>query len=240
MVKITKRLSFGLTSVCLSTVLLMNSCSEDALTPVPEAAVNKSSNLRESINPIQPVYLAPTLGQPGMKSLPNGWTSLKNYATSDVHALGGNPNTPWLTANLASPESGFTKFITLKTQYSPYNSENKSCWAESQIKNLKPGKKYELTFYVSTNKAYQGGEKALLAEEVYFQLRSETNLFGFLIVEHIDLKSKPEQWIKKTIAFTAEEPTLEILFKVNHPGWVTIGSAYTNIFISPTAVKQIN
>jgi len=242
MVKITKSFSSGLTFVCLSTVLLMNSCSkEDAQTPVPEATVSESSILRESQNHIQPVtHVSPTVGQLGLGSMPNGWSSLKDYGISDVYALGGNPKTPWLSAKLVSPVSGFTKFMTLKTQYSPYNSESKSTSATSQIKNLKPGKKYELTFYVSTNKAYQGGEKALLAEEVSCYLRSETNLFGFYVSEHIDLKNKPEQWIKKTIAFTAEEPTAELLFKVNHPGWVTIGCAYTNIFVSPTAVKLIN
>jgi hypothetical protein len=253
--KLNTNLSASVVAASFSALLFMSSCSrEDIQAHQPESESLKSSaNMKAGasgsqisaggVGQVLAEYLKSTAlpdgaqPGPGASHMPNGWSidGGYGYGTSNIRALGGNQETPWAIRALPSPVNGYSNFITLKT-----SSSNPTGIAVSQLYNLKPGKKYELTYYISTNSAYQNGIPTLLASKVICNIFTKSSSNTSQAIQLLDFRGKEEQWIKQSIVFTADEPTAKINIVSNHPSSGNVaGVAYTNIFVAPFAVTLV-
>ena len=235
MVQITKSLSSMASAACLSTMVFMSSCSkEDAVTPSPEVAISKiesvgGSNLK--INGLE--IIPPTLGQPGIGSLPAGYTNTGSQLAiglSNSRYLFGNSSNPWILAKNLAP-AGAGTFLTLGA------TKSKSAYVDVAIKNLVAGKKYKFTYSISTLAVKNGG----LGHTPYAR-----DLFVFikqggeeLLNEGISFIDRENQWITRSEVFTAEDvadtTSMLKLFLISESENISYG----NIFIPKGAIQEV-
>ncbi|GGC11039.1 hypothetical protein GCM10011325_42300 [Dyadobacter sediminis] len=209
----------------------MSSCSKDDLqTPQPNRH-NNNSNLRETapgyesgtLTPIQVDYFYPTnIGKTGENVFPDGWQMQQGFGISTYYSLGAatgyNSTTiDWLKGyyhtNIPKPVPNVDHFLTLKT------STGLAKWAHAttQLKNLIPGKKYEVTYYVST---YMPSALPSSIDPYYAKGRVYTQTaFGSIDSQTFEdnLIGKEEQWVKRTIQFTAQKSTASFKISALHP-----------------------
>jgi hypothetical protein len=244
MVQITKSLSFMATAACLSTMLFMSSCSkEDAAMPSPEAAVtndgsNLKTNLIESGYGITPDgYLQPTDGPTCIGCKPSEWYVKipARDATSSLTEYAGNSFKKWVKP-LSIPSTGSGSILTV------VNDSKMSGEAFSEIKNLVKGKKYKITFSVSTtNLSGPNGQPGPFAKKAIVRLQESINQHPDNINNQekvFDFTNKNAQWITETIIFKANSERYLLRLQGLSVGVSQL--TYANIHIGPNAVKVIN
>ncbi|WP_161597226.1 carbohydrate binding domain-containing protein [Dyadobacter flavalbus] len=255
--KLNTNLSTSIVAASFSALLFMSSCSQEdfqALQPENENLKSGASmktgaatgSLFNTGNTGQVLaeYLKSTAlpdgSQPGSGAsyMPVGWSidGSYGYGTSSTRALGGNRETPWAIGTLSSPVNGYSTFVTLKTN----STHNVTGIAISQLKNLKPGKKYELTYYVSANSALENGVPSLLSEKVICNIFTKASSNASQAIKVTNLSGTSEQWVKQSVVFTAEESTAKVNIISHHPSSGNVaGNAYVNVFVAPFAVVQV-
>lgn len=254
--KLNTNLSASVVAASFSALLFMSSCSQENIQAhQPESESLKSSaNMKAGasgsligtggVGQVVSEHLKSTVLQdgaqpgPGASHMPNGWSidGGYGYGTSSTRALGGIRETPWVIGDLPSPVNGYATFITLKTS----STHNFTGIASSQLYNLKPGKKYELTYYVSTNSASQNGVPTLFAEKIICNIFTKAGSNTSQSIQVLNLIGKQEQWIKQSIVFTAEESTAKVNILTHHPTSGNVsGVAYTNVFVAPFGVALV-
>jgi len=251
--KLNTNLSASVVAASFSALLFMSSCSKQDLsapqpeelsknsslrTPSPELLAGSSSNLAlpTGVGDVLFEYFNPTTGIAGENNRPAGWITDFGYGISTVWGLGGTQlgHTYWVGENykgitLPDPVPGFKKFYTLKT----IGGNNWTCIASSTIKNLIVGKKYELTYYVSTYiPSYYNGKA--------FAYSKGIKCFVMGASQSVSFVNQREKWIKQTIVFTANQSTTEVNFHSSHPENDTSHKvAFTNLFVGPYSVRQV-
>ncbi|KAA6441251.1 hypothetical protein FEM33_02780 [Dyadobacter flavalbus] len=243
MVKITKSLSFVASAACLSTMLFMSSCSkEDAVTPSKEMAVtNESSNLK--INPngrgngLSSIYVASTNGPTCIGCAPIGW-SLKipsRDATSSLIAYAGSPLKNWVLP-LDAPQAGSAGSIITVVNDAVYTGE-----AFTSIHNLEKGKKYKLTFIVSTTSLNEVGGSSPYAEKATVSLKyyPPHENYPSVIKKTVDFTNKKAQWVTESIEFVAEDTQYSLSFQGSSAKGET-RLTYANIHVGSNAVEVLN
>jgi hypothetical protein len=260
--KLQTKLSASIVAASFSALMFMSSCSkEDALTPQPESASLKDdANMRAggetgttiggtaggTINPntLFIKYNFPTtLNQPGKGAFPYGWGSYYGeYGSSNTEYL-GNKEGRWAT-QFTQPEPGVETFVTGK------NSKYHPGSVRTTLKNLKPNRKYRLTFYVSTssvqpsdlpNSLSIGSPYATQVNVCVTTKATNPNLpaYGkeYNWTKLISFAGKEKQWIKETIEFNAADETT-----VNFNGFQPKGEekdSYYNVSVGNYAIEDI-
>jgi hypothetical protein len=249
--KLVQKLMVSLTLAC---VMLMTSCSKhDALTPEPKMeSMNEHSNLKEGPGPVViiPPHFPSTKGSTGLNVYPPDWersTSLSGpvsskelpTGTSNLSHLWGNPTLPWVKSLPAIPNAysivNFGSIVTTSTyQNNVSNGENSA--AKAKITNLKPGKKYEISFYVASTicSFSQNTYKSSYASIIHVHL---SNL-AFPINYYINVEGKQAEWVKKTMTFDAINTEISISFDASV--LEKKGYGYAHMFVDKDAIKQLN
>jgi len=231
----------------------MSSCSkQDLSAPQPEKMSGNSSlraealesfagtggslSLPTGVGEVLFEHFNPTNGVEGENNRPAGWITDYGYGISTIWGLGGTQlgHTYWVGENykgitLPEPVPGFKKFYTLKTT----GGNNWTCIASSTIKNLIVGKKYELTYYVSTYiPSYYYGSSIIYAKGIKCFIMGKSQSVSF--------DNQKGKWIKQTVVFTANQSSADVNFHSSHPENDTYHSvAFTNLFVGPYSVKQV-
>jgi hypothetical protein len=232
---LVQKLPLGLGLACL---MMMSSCSkEDSQTPEPAESTNASSNLRHGGPVITSVYHFPSTNGPTcVGCAPNTW-SLKiphRDATSSLTAYAGNPAKKWFQP-LPAPSTGSGSIITVVND-AMYTGE-----AKARIENLVKGKKYKITFSVSTTSVNQFNGPSPYASKAVLRVWDEEDITSHLIefIKDIDFTGKHNQWVTETIEFEAIHNSAYFNFQ----GYSASGETkltYTNIHVGSNAVQQIN
>jgi len=238
--KLHTKLSVSLVAAGFSAMLFISSCSkENSNIPLPEiASLEENSNMRNGVLLIE--YLKPTVGQPGKGLFPDGWSGKNNeYGISNGRTLGGNPSLPWVTP-LPEPEPGPAgTFITMKS------TSNLDGAVYSHFKNLTPGKKYKVTYYVSTTSINH-----LIPQSPYVASTPHAESVKIHIITPVTMGSNPsvgktltfanqkDQWVKDNLYFTASNNSADFEF-ISHSYNGASMESYTNVYISPNAVEVV-
>lgn len=163
---LVKQLPIGLGFACL---MMMSSCSnEDVLAPEPVKNEKTDASMR-GIPPILTAipHIAPTYGPAGSNVYPAGWQRSNSTSndlvglptgTSTLTHLFGNEGLPWqkpLPPIPNAPNANSFLTISSNSKKGVFFSDdaalaNKRSSVETKVKNLKPGKMYEITYYVAS------------------------------------------------------------------------------------------
>ncbi|WAC11388.1 hypothetical protein [Dyadobacter pollutisoli] len=248
---LVQKLPIGLSLACL---MFMSSCSkEDALTPEPQTEiVNAHSSLKEGAAAlvITLPYFPSTKGSTGLDVYPTDWERDTHpyysnnsqelpTGTSNLSCLWGNPMLPWKKGlpTIASGASivNFGSIVTT-TSYRKNVSNGKNSAAKTKITNLKPGKKYEISFYVASTicSVNQNAFTPLYANTIYVDLSNVKDP----ISHGIDVEGKEATWVKKTVIFDAISTEMSISFSAFVPQ--NGGYSYAHMFVNKNAIKQLN
>ncbi|GGB90917.1 hypothetical protein [Dyadobacter sediminis] len=214
----------------------MSSCSkEDSLVPKPEVSavsVKSEDGAKYKTNALLPV-LAPTQGQICQWCKPDGY-SVKNQISaigmSNSQYLFGNPATPWINPLR-------TKSDTSKTFLTIGKANGDNGYVGIYVSNLVQGKKYSLTYSVSTMRAKNASGLGQSPYAYSFIVKAPSG--GPLAYKSTYLTGKENKWITETIEFThdAKTTTGEIRIILSNFSNVT---AYGNIHIPVDAIKLVN
>ncbi|MCF2495461.1 hypothetical protein [Dyadobacter chenhuakuii] len=217
----------------LAFLMMMSSCSkEDTLQP-GTVVTNESSNLREGGPVFSAYYLPSTDGPTCIGCAPKKWKlgDPARDATSSLTAYGGNPFKKWVQP-LSEPSTGPGSILTVVTD------AQGSGQASADMENLIKGKKYKLTFSISTTSIQEAGRASHFASHAYLSVKDNatTPYVNKYVIINLD---KTNQWITKTIEFEAKDNkqsvnllTYNLLTEAN--------LTYTNFHVGPDAVQQIN
>jgi hypothetical protein len=190
--------------------------------------------LRE-YNPIQKIErLSPINIQTCNGCIPDNWSiSAHKYGISDGQGLFGS--TQW-TKPLGNPPTGSGSFITVGINGINQNGANVS----TAYKNLIAGKKYKLTFSVSTASIKsRSGENSPYASKILVY-------GGGPHQDHavINLAAKPDQWITESMTFTATDDLItghdKLWFIVLQSEPKINKTAYVNIHVNPNSLELVD
>jgi len=208
--------------------------------PSPEAAVtNDGSNLKSNLigsgYGITPAIVPTTDGPTCIGCKPNGWYIKipSRDATSSLTAYAGNSFKKWVTPLLA-PSTGSGSILTVVND--EYTGEG-----FTTIKNLVKGKKYKITFSVSTtNLTLSIGRPGPYAGKANISIVAEEPYKDIYIAEkEIDFTNKEAQWITESLEFVADRDEYKFRFQGISPKGET-RLTYANMHIGPNAIKVIN
>lgn len=249
-----QKLPIGLSLAC---IMMMTSCSQDDVqNPAPEAgSVRTEASLRGiGGGPLvlQP-ELAGTNGPWGADRFADRWQvdacpgsgNPLDFpsGTSSLKSLWGNDATPFAKALPEIPGiSDMRGVITVTTNtFMATTAPGAKSIAKSTIKNLVPGQKYEIKYYVACAVPAQTvqGKIPSLTENVVVTLKynaaGKTQFTG----NHItSLAGKHSEWVAKTIIFTAEDTEVDFLFgaSTKWAGQYT----YTHLYVDKNSMKKVN
>ncbi|SKC15063.1 hypothetical protein [Dyadobacter psychrophilus] len=229
-----QKLPIGLGLACL---MFMSSCSkEDAA--VSPALKQEQENIHSSHKGVTYVlpFFAPTIGAVGKEVYPAGWQAysfgpgqadpLIPAGTSSLTHLWGGNAFPWEKPLPPVPTAPNANSVVT---VSNHGSVNDISYAGTKIKNLTPGRKYAITFYLATTKlkgAYTTPQE--YATNIYINLNAK--------FVQVNLKGKEATWIPQTITFDAVSN--EEVFDFFAGG--EIGSyAYAHVFVDKNSIKDV-
>ena len=228
---LVQKLPIGLSLACL---MFMSSCSKEDVPKPGSAVTNESSNLRVEGPVFIAFHLPSTDGPTCIGCAPPKW-EFKNPgqgATSNLIAYGGHPLQKWLKP-LPVPSTGSGSILTLR-------GDDYTGKAYANIENLVKGKKYKLTFSMSTT-ILKGATGPYAADAIIFIDNAAEELIAY---KHVIFKGKENQWITDTIEFVAEDTTQKLRLDAYpydaYPYGNNLGFFYTNLHVGKDAVKQIN
>lgn len=242
-----KKLPIGLGLACL---MMLSSCSEDALQTTDPLEGRKSSSLREGqegggimVLPSFPttngatgnsVYA--TRWERDILTSPDNLLMLPTGSSSFTH-LWGNSNYPWTKPLPAVPgATNPASIATITTNSNTWSPNGKRSAVKTKLRYLKPGKKYAITFRVATTQ-FNGHLLpfvAAYAKQVYVVRSYSTGA----VADYIDLTGKQAVWVDKTITFIAEETEMKISFSAIN---ANAGEyAYAHIFVDKSAIQEVN
>lgn len=235
--KIEKMIGFAMLSLALT--ILMSSCSkEDGANPRPQIqAMVTDANLKIDALPNMPTT---TFNGFCKGCFPVGWSRLYNSVEQDYYAPTGlstltnlwGTNAPWITS-LPSP-GGSGSIVTTSSSFKDGWEHGKVSPVVAQITNLQSGKKYSVTFKISTTRTADSQYSKQAKISVYEPTLSDQAYAS----QVIDLQGAPAQWITKTITFTSYDSTAIFKFFVTtEPGLIR---NYGHIYVAPDAIKQLN
>ncbi|GGB85969.1 hypothetical protein GCM10011325_11990 [Dyadobacter sediminis] len=197
--------------------------------------MNSSSNLREGVGGITLApEIIPTTEGTTCYGCAAGWQviGLPFFGISNTQYLFGDITRPWVYP-LDVPPTGTGTFLTIGAKV----TTGVLGYSQTNLKNLKEGKKYKFKFSVSTSSI-----KTLDGET---PLSPTIALHGAINTGPIELGNNPGKWITKTVTFTATQEIINGSKKLIFAAWPKspyIGSspAYANIHIPKHAVVEIN
>ncbi|MCF2489850.1 hypothetical protein [Dyadobacter sp. CY347] len=248
---LVKQLPIGLGLACL---MMMSSCSkEDVQTLEPLKSERTDASMRDDGGYIKilPIFHA-TFGPLGSNVYPNGWqrgsstsSNLIGYPTgsSNFTHLFGNPAWPWV--NPISPIQDVpnaSSFLTISTKAKKTWTEDgastgKRSSVETIVKNLTPGKMYELTYYttssvcaVKQNNLTPAYASAVVVDWIYSNGTKKSALT-------MSLKNWEGTWNKQTITFEANEKDQVLNFTAFTESESTFG--YAHIFVDHKSIKEV-
>ncbi|MCF0049387.1 hypothetical protein LXM25_04920 [Dyadobacter sp. LJ53] len=231
---LVKQLPIGLSLACL---MMMSSCSKEdaAVTPAQQQEQGNIHSSHKGVTYVSPLF-SPTIGSVGKEVYPAGWEAysfgpgeadpLIPAGTSSLTHLWGEGIYPWEKPLPPVPTApNANSVITV----SMYGSINDISYAGTKIKNLTPGKKYTITFYVATTKlkgAYTTPQQYANNMHVILNAKSV----------QVSLKGKEATWVPQTITFDAVSN--EAVFNFFPTG--EIGSyAYAHVFVDQNSIKEL-
>jgi len=238
----------------LAGLMMMSSCSkEDVQVPEPIASHNTSSNTRGIGGIAFKPIISPTYGPAGLNLHPDGWErdlTASNYliglpsGTSTLTHLFGNEALPWDKPLPAVPGgSGANSILTTSSnsKVDPLNlniGANKRSAVKTKIKNLTPGKVYQLQTYVSTTvcKMKQNNYKQVGAR--FFRL-SWIGANGKKNAICTGLSAlKIGTWVALPLTFTAESSEQVLAFE----GYTKEDNEFTyaHIFVDYGSLTEVN
>ncbi|KAA0990968.1 hypothetical protein [Dyadobacter aurulentus] len=244
-------LSVSLASMCFVSAVVMTGCSkENQIEPIEGRGQSKTGeNLTDNPNlRIDPPIFDPIIGQPGIGSKPDKWLAVAPgnsiYAVSTLKHLGGDASKAWVKA-LPEPASGANAILTTSTGMGQ-NSSVISSHCTSIIKNLVAGKKYMITFKVSTTSTNlwfgNSSPYATAAKIILGFAKNDGTGFGdpngyYDIEKTVDLTGKQAEWVTVTMTFTATKYDTRFTFQNATP---TTQRTFTNLHVGLGAIKQID
>ncbi|NIJ55530.1 hypothetical protein [Dyadobacter arcticus] len=240
--EIVQKLPAALAVACL---MMLSSCSnDDALAPEPKVeSVNTNSNLKVDVVVAPSIFS--TQWYTGIDILPSNWSrNVDGYSNdvvaypvgiSSVRNLWGDPSRPFVQELILVPWArNITTFITVKGA-SSWDTKKMSS-VKTKIRNLKPGKKYALTVYVSSSipKATYGVINASFAKKCLIKLGNTVASQE----EVVDLTSYKNCWVQKIITFTASGSEMDFAFSTSIDQYSAY--AYAHLLVGDNALKQLN
>jgi hypothetical protein len=246
---LVQKLPIGLSLACM---VMLSSCSkEDVQSPTPQAAGGiENSSLRSSggeliatptiLNAL-PVF--PSTGGPaGLNSLPAFWNNVPGNpkpatygsGTSTLLYLWGESVYPWqLALPILPSDPSNIHLVTVTSGETGGSLVHNGSKVETKIRNLIPGKKYAIKFWVSTTKRGVGTAYAKKAAIYLGPLG-----FGPTICNYVDLTNKKATWIEKVLTFTAT--SAEMPFSIAGYNEQTGVISYVHLFVGQNAISQID
>lgn len=229
---------------------MMSSCSqEDVQVAEPHIeGIKVSAGLKVAAAPSIPT----TGGWPGDHVFAPGWEKVivtvpddKQFysaGTSTKTHLWGNPYMPWikpLPQLLPNNGNNIGNFITFMGQKS--NGTSTAVEVVTKIKNLVPGKKYAVTFFLSSTSRLKNGQPTDYAQSVSITIAGmiQQNPGSLNLV---DLKGKEAEWVSKTVKFEAQSTETNVFFQTcvsqqyynSHAQYFH----YANVFVPQNAVIE--
>ncbi|KAA0990861.1 hypothetical protein [Dyadobacter aurulentus] len=251
---LVQKLPIGLGLACM---MMLSSCSkEDVSAPEPQVGgVNESSGLREETGGVVALPVFPsTIGATGFNIYPAHWKrvvipnlnaltlNVLPTGTSTSTHLWGNASLPWTKAIQAINEvPNGSQIVTVTSSKSNFFYLTDHSAVKTTIKNLKPGKKYSLTFYVaSTHKnVVPAPFTSGYAKEAGISLSYSGPNGSFSKAYYVDLNNKEAVWVSKTIIFDTIGAT-EVDFGFACASAKDGEYSYANIFVDKNSIKEVN
>ncbi|KAA0990862.1 hypothetical protein [Dyadobacter aurulentus] len=226
---LVQKLPIGLGLACM---MMLSSCSkEDGVAPArqpdAESIVASGANLKTRGYTI-PSTQGPVTGNASSSSLLPGWNveSPSLAGVSNYSNILGDPLAPWQNP-LPVVFPGPSSFVTIKAF--------KSAPAHSAIgmKGLIPGKKYKVTFSLSTSKRL--GSQMPYSESADVRVG---DLDPHIAKKTIYFAGKEGQWITDSIIFTATKET-HGFYVFSRPDTENVFT-YLNILVKENALQQLD
>jgi hypothetical protein len=231
-----QKLPISLLGACFSALVVMSGCSkEDSLVPKPEvSAVSVKSEdgakFKENALPI----IRPTQGQICKWCKPDGY-SLKNpggvIGISNSRYLFGNTATPWINTASSAPSSPGT-FLTVGS------TKDNGGQLTIYVSNLIYGKKYALTYSVSTMSVKNSSGLGQSPYVYSFIVKAPSG--DPLAYKNTYLAGKENKWITETIEFTHDDAKVTTgEFKILLANF-SKAVGYGNLHIGADAIKLVD
>ncbi|WP_166444559.1 hypothetical protein [Dyadobacter bucti] len=255
---LVQKLPIGLSLACM---MMMTSCSqEDVQTPEPEAAAPRTEASLRGIGGgiliLQP-ELATTNAVWGNDRYADKWERytypgsgnplMYPSGTSSLKSLWGDDSKPFVKALPEIPGIADMRGILTVTTNSIVADvipgvSNATSVAKSTIKNLKPGQKYQIKYYVACAVPAQNaqGKIPVFAEKANVRLQynasGKTQFSGNYGIT--SLAGKHAEWVAQTIIFTAEDTEVDFIFSsaVKNPG----NYSYVHMYVDKNSMKKVN
>ncbi|MEO6286606.1 MAG: hypothetical protein ABIN80_24670 [Dyadobacter sp.] len=241
------KLPMGLSLACL---MMMSSCSkEDALSPEPKIeSVNTSSDLRGGVISAYLPYLAGTNGQPGLDIYPLNWerNNTNYFSTNSVTLPTGTSSLTQLWGNSVKWAKPLETIPTAPKANSVVTVTTKACsWAgefenqasvKTKIKNLIPGKRYAITYYVasSIHALQDSNGLSSYATKVRVSLSDEGHGGGNY---YVDLTGIKAEWVAQTVTYAAGSTEADLAFSaITQKGKY----AYAHIFVDKNSIIKLD
>ncbi|MCF2503823.1 hypothetical protein L0663_10575 [Dyadobacter sp. CY107] len=231
---LVQKLPIGLGLACL---MMLNSCSKEdaAVTPALQQEQENSYSSHKGVTYVSPLFSS-TIGLVGKEVYPAGWEAysfgpgeadpLIPAGTSSLTNLWGENASPWEKPLPPVPTAPTANSVVTVANY---GSISDISYAGTKIKNLTPGKKYTITFYVATTKlkgAYTTPQQ--YASNVLINLNAKA--------VQVSLKGKEATWVPQTITFDAVSN--EEVFNFFAAGGIG-NSAYAHVFVDNNSIKEV-
>ncbi|WP_026629294.1 hypothetical protein [Dyadobacter alkalitolerans] len=237
----------------LAFLMMMSSCSkEDALTPEPV----KSDRTDASMRGIPPILTAVpnipvTYGATGSNVHAIGWersSATSNDAiglptgTSSLTHLFGDGGLQWVTPLTTIPNAPYENSvltISTKAKFDPFKlaaSKNQRSAVEAKIKNLIPGKKYQITYHLASTicSVNQNGLQQAYTDVIQADW---IDADGTSIAATVGLDDN-SNWISQTVTFTATSTERILRFTAYNTGDDVY--SYAHIAIGQNSVKAVH
>lgn len=231
-----QKLPISLLSACFAALVVMSGCSkEDTLVPQPEisaVSVKSEDGAKFKTNALPVIH--PTQAQICKWCKPDGY-SLKNpggvIGISNSRYLFGNTATPWINTASSTPSSLGT-FLTVGS------TKDNSGQLTIYVSNLVYGKKYALTYSVSTMSVKNSsgfGQSPYINSFIVKAPSADP-----LAYKSTYLSGKENKWITETIEFTHDDAKVTTgEFKVILANFSN-AVGYGNLHIGSDAIKLVN